>query len=253
MKLNSYPARRDPSRSNTGEQTAESRWDDFARIDPYTYIMTHLPQGNREAFWQSGENVVSEELVPVICKNAVSFGTALEIGCGVGRLVFPMATHFERVFGLDISPEMVRQAAALATQKNITNARFLTLADYQSRPENLGLAAGSVDFIYSLLVFQHIPEFRCIKDYFELVRLLLSPRGVAYLQFDTRPLGFAYAVKNALPDFLLPRFVRRGIRRIRRTAEQLEASFGECGLHIMENRDAATEYNRYVLGKSSRL
>jgi SAM-dependent methyltransferase len=253
MKLNSYP-QRDASSSSIGEQgravATESPWDDFARIDAYTYIMTDIPQGNRQVFWQSGETVVSEELLPVICKNAVPLGTALEVGCGVGRLVFPLANHFERVFGLDISTEMVRQAVALAVQKNIANARFVTLADYESRSDDFSLTSGSVDFVYSLIVFQHIPDFRCIKDYFELVRLLLSPRGVAYLQFDTRPRGLAYRVKNSLPDFLLPRFMRRGIRRIRRTADELESSFGEYGLDIVENLGPKTEYNRYVLRKS---
>jgi SAM-dependent methyltransferase len=241
--------------STIGEQgsalATESPWDDFARIDAYTYIMTDLPQGNREAFWQSGESAVSEELLPVIRKNAVPLGTALEIGCGVGRLVFPLANHFERVCGLDISSEMVRQAVGLAVRKNIANARFLTLADYHSRSEDFGLTAGSVDFVYSLIVFQHIPDFRCLKDYFKLVKLLLSLRGVAYLQFDTRPQGLAYRVKNSLPDFLLPRFLRRGIRRIRRTGEELESSFGDYGLHIVENLGPATEYNRYVLRKST--
>ncbi len=250
MKFNSDLAQHDASPSNIREGVTESPWDDFARIDAYTYIMTDLPQGNRQVFWQSGEATVKEELLPVISKNAVPLGTALEIGCGVGRLVFPLANHFEQVFGLDISSEMVRQAVALAAQKNIANTRFLTLADYQNRSDGFSPKAGSVDFIYSLIVFQHIPDFHCIEDYFELIRLLLSSRGVAYLQFDTRPQGLSYRVKNSLPDFLLPRFLRRGIRRIRRTADELESSFGEYRLDIVENLGPATEYNRYVLRKS---
>jgi cyclopropane fatty-acyl-phospholipid synthase-like methyltransferase len=254
MKPTAHPLQRETDSSSLIEEgsglATESRWDDFARMDAYTYIMTDLPRGDRQAFWRSGEATVSEELLPIIRKNTVLLGTALEIGCGVGRLVFPLAHHFERVLGLDISPEMVRQATALAMQKNVPNARFFTLADYQQHPQDLGLRGGSVDFVYSLIVFQHIADFRWIKDYFELVRLLLSSQGVAYLQFDSRSQDLAYRMKNLFPDFLLPRFMRRGIRRIRRTTEELESGFAECGLCVTENLGAATEYNRYVLRKS---
>jgi cyclopropane fatty-acyl-phospholipid synthase-like methyltransferase len=254
MKSSVYPPKRDGKSSGVGEQRkgapVESRWDEFARIDAYTYIMTHLPKGNREAFWQSGETTVSQELLPVIRKYAVPAGTALEIGCGVGRLVLPLASHFERVLGLDISAEMVSQATALAVQRNVANARFLTLADYERRSHDFGLTERSVDFVYSLIVFQHIADFRAIENYFELVRLSLSPRGVAYLQFDTRPQDLTYRVKNSLPDFLLPRFLRRGIRRIRRTVAEVESSFSDFGLDIVEAQGPSTEYHRYLLRKS---
>lgn len=254
MKSNSYPPQRELDSLGVGEQggslATESQWNEFARIDAYTYIMTDLPRGDRQAFWQSGETTVSKELLPVICRHAVPLGTALEIGCGVGRLVFPLAGHFERVLGLDISPEMVRQGTALAGQKNVANVRFFSLADCKNRPHDFGLMEGRVDFVYSLIVFQHIADFRAIKDYFELVRLSLSSQGVAYLQFDTRPQTLRYRVKSSLPDFLLPRFKRRGIRRIRRTANELESSFANCGLDIVESLGPSTEYSRYVLRKS---
>jgi len=254
MKSSLYRPQRDTDSFSIGESgrglAAESQWDEFARIDAYAYIMTHLPEGDREAFWQSGETAVSEELIPVVRKYDVPRGTALEIGCGVGRLVLPLASHFERVLGLDISAEMIRQGTALAVQKNVANARFLTLADYQCRPRDFGLTQSSVDFIYSLIVFQHIADFRSIKGYFELVRLLLSPQGVAYLQFDTRPQDLVYRVKNSLPDFLLPRFLRRGIRRIRRTVAELESGFADCGLDIIEAVGSSTDYNCYIVGRS---
>jgi cyclopropane fatty-acyl-phospholipid synthase-like methyltransferase len=227
----------------------ESQWDDFARTDAYTYIMTDLPRGDQQAFWQSGEITVSQELLPVIHKHAASLGTALEIGCGVGRLVLPMARHFGRVFGMDIAPEMTRQAAGLAAWKKVNNVRFFTLGEYQRCPSDFAELAGNVDFVYSLIVFQHIPDFRFIYAYLELVRMLLSTGGVAYLQFDTRPQTMPYRVKTALPDFVLPRFLRRGIRRIRRTPDELESSFANCNLAIVESLGSRTEYHRYVLRK----
>ena len=235
MKSSLYPPQGDTNSSSVGEQgrglAAESQWDEFARIDAYTYIMTHLPEGDRDAFWQSGETVVSEELLPVIrkiCECLVAQRLRLDAEWAASS--FPWRITLSEYLGLDISAEMVRQATALAVQRNVANARFFTVADYERRPHDFGLTEGSVDFVYSLIVFQHIADFRSIKDYFELVRLLLSSQGVAYLQFDTRPQDLTYRVKNSLPDFLLPRFMRRGIRRIRRTAEEVESSFADCGL-----------------------
>jgi SAM-dependent methyltransferase len=249
----SRPHNSDESFSNLESRSltdvAASRWNDFARTDAYTYIKTDLPRGDRRAFWQSGETTVSEDLLPVIRKHAVPLGAALEIGCGVGRLVFPMACHFAWVLGLDIAPEMTRQAAALAAEKKVSNVRFFTLAEYERCPGDFAQLQGSVDFIYSLIVFQHVADFSSIDAHLQLISRLLSTQGAAYLQFDTRPLTIPYRVKTALPDFVLPRFWRRGIRRIRRSADELETSFANCNLAIVESLGCRTEYHRYVLRK----
>jgi cyclopropane fatty-acyl-phospholipid synthase-like methyltransferase len=230
---------------------AASRWQEFAQDDAYGYIMTDLPRGDRQAFWRSGEETVSRELLPLIKKYEVDYGSAIEIGCGVGRLVFPLATHFKRVLGLDISPEMVRQASVLATQRKVTNASFLSLPEFQETISELHISDAKVDFIYSLIVFQHIADFGVIENYLKLVSQLLSFQGIAYLQFDTRKQSVAYRVRNLLPDFILPSFLRHGIRRIRRTPEDLEVAFADASLDTVENLAVNTEYNCYVLRKSS--
>jgi hypothetical protein len=58
-------------------------------------------------------------------------------------------------------------------------------------------------------------------------------------------------VKMVLPDFVLPRFLRRGIRRIRRNAVELEAIFAEAGLHPTESIAPGTNHHCYVLRKTA--
>lgn len=236
-------------RGMTGSSITKSRWDEFAEADAYTYIMTDLPKGDRRVFWQSGETAVAEELLPCVRRHSVSAGVALEIGCGIGRLMFPMAHTFERVVGLDIAPEMARQGTAMAQERQVENVRFLTVTDYENGSREFIELQGRVDFIYSLLVFQHIAEFHSVQAYFHLIQRLLSNCGIAYLQFDTRKQTALYQLKSSLPDFLLPRYLRRGIRRIRRTPQELLRSFADCDLAIVEDAGAGTEYHRYVLKK----
>jgi hypothetical protein len=76
---------------------------------------------------------------------------------------------------------------------------------------------------------------------------LLHKHGLAYLQFDTRSRDFRYRLKTGLPDLLLPRFWRRGIRRIRRAPEEIEAGIRRAGLKIAGELTPNTAYHRYIL------
>jgi len=179
------------------------------------------------------------------------FETALELGCGVGRLVLPMAGHFRQVIGLDISKEMVRLGQELAAERTIANAEFIHIANPYDLKQQLAKRGGSVDFAYSLLVFQHIDCWPILDAYLEAISFLLAPQGIAYLQFDTRKKNLAYQAKMVLPDFVLPRFLRRGIRRIRRNPQDLEAVFADVGLHLVDSISPGTNYHCYVLRKSA--
>jgi cyclopropane fatty-acyl-phospholipid synthase-like methyltransferase len=135
----------------------------------------------------------------------------------------------------------------MASEKNIRNSRFFCVTDPSRLDAEISGFAGNVDFIYSLLVFQHIDDFRVIAAYIQAISSLLSKDGIAYLQFDTRDQTALYRVKNALPDFVLPRFLRRGIRRIRRTPAELEDAFARSSLEAIDSISPNTEYHRYVL------
>jgi SAM-dependent methyltransferase len=229
--------------------SSDSPWHEFARRDPYTYILTGVRSGDSQQFWETGEIAVSRELLPIVQEFCPARGTAVEIGCGVGRLIIPLARHFQRVVGIDISPEMIRQARQNAQRRSLTNIGFHVAANLQSC-SSVATLKGSVDFLYSLLVFQHIEEFNAIEQYLQLVSSWLSPAGAAYLQFDTRKPTLLYDLKNVIPDRILPRYLRRGIRRIRREPKQLEQSFTNLGLTILKDVGRSTMYHRYVLKRS---
>jgi len=226
-------------------------WEKFAQEDPYSYILTSLHGGDTGEFWRSGERTVESELIPLLQFYDVRLARALEVGCGIGRLVVPLSRHFEEVIGVDIAHNMVHRAASYAANNGLRNVSFRTIRGpvdlISERP-----CDGTCDFVYSLLVFQHIPDFFMIDGYLSVVAVLLRENGLAYLQFDTRPRTAAYRLKTLLPDFLLPRFWRRGIRRIRRTPDELEYAMRSAGLEILGELGPHTAYHRYILRRARR-
>ena len=256
-----HPIDRDPlsgSARNIFEVTASTnsgprlrraveQWEKFAQEDPYTYILTALKGNHRDEFWQSGARTIREEFLPLLQSYQVRTVLCLELGCGIGRLLFPLARRFQQAVGVDIAEGMVQQAVSFAGKNGIDNARFLHISGPEDFLRKAMKHVGNFDFIYSLLVFQHIPEFYSIEGYLHVIRVLLHKHGLAYLQFDTRPRDWGYHLKTRLPDFLLPRFWRRGIRRIRRSPEELEACIRRAGMEIAGELTPHTAYHRYIL------
>ncbi|MGC2765476.1 MAG: class I SAM-dependent methyltransferase [Candidatus Acidiferrum sp.] len=233
--------------ANLSASDGRHSWERFAEVDPYLYILTNMKRTDPRAFWESGERLVKIELLPVIQSHAVRPFVAMEVGCGIGRLVLPLSRTFRHVVGVDIASGMVQRATSFANDNGIKNVSFAAISGPEDLLKQTGEYSGTCDFIYSLLVFQHIPEFSIIEGYLHVIRTLLHKRGIAYLQFDTRRAGMQYRLKTRLPDFLLPRFWRRGIRRIRRSSEEIETCIRRAGLEVIEQRTPDTEYHRYIL------
>ena len=236
-------------RTNRAGQESIEFWERIAQEDPYTYILTSVKGSDPQEFWQSGEHTVLQELLPLIRESRIRTRVGLELGCGVGRLVVPLSSYFREMVAVDIAESMVNRALACAHGKGIQNVEFAAVSGPEEMLHKAGIYISKVDFLYSLLVFQHISDFSAIEGYLRIIRRLLAEDGIAYLQFDTREKGFSYRLKTSLPDFLLPRFWRRGIRRIRRTAEEIEMSFAKVGLEVVRELSPHTAYHRYVLRK----
>jgi SAM-dependent methyltransferase len=235
------------ARAKNPSQTTTERWEKFAHDDPYTYILTSLKRPDPGEFWQSGERTIQTEIVPLLQACDVRPFFALELGCGIGRLAVPLARRFRQVLGTDISPCMVERATSYARDNAIENVSFVAISGPEDLLQRVGVHAGNCDLVYSLLVFQHIPDFSTILGYLHVIQILLHERGLAYVQFDTRPKTAAYGLKTRLPDFALPRFWRRGIRRIRRSPEEIEAALKRANLEVVAEFSRGTAYHRYLL------
>jgi SAM-dependent methyltransferase len=159
-------------------------WNTLGETEPFFAVLTEdrflrerMSDADREAFFASGEADIAQlfELIDFAPKSALDFG------CGVGRLTRALAKRVDRVAGVDAAESMLRIA-----RENVPNASFSTTIPNER-----------FDLIVSLIVFQHIP----VKRGEELLDELLSHLdGVAALHFTLRRPG----------SFL--RRVARGIR-----------------------------------------
>jgi hypothetical protein len=111
--------------------------------------------------------------------------------------------------------------------------------------------SGSVDYVYSFLVFQHVEDAAIIGSYLHRIARALRPGGIAQLQFDTRPRTTLSTVRAFVPDRLLPRTQRRGIRRVRRDPRWVRGAVREAGMEVLRERDGLTAAHRFVLRRPS--
>jgi 2-polyprenyl-3-methyl-5-hydroxy-6-metoxy-1,4-benzoquinol methylase len=111
------------------------------------------------------EWALSQTFLTLIEDSNSNWNNVLEIGCGIGRLLVPLAEkHNEcNFYGIDISDEMIK----LAPKKD--NIKYQELAD-------------NLDLVYSILVFQHIEHQEKI-NYIKLAYEKLKVDGILFFQF----------------------------------------------------------------------
>ncbi len=159
-------------------KTLEQDWQELGIIDPFYAVLSHADkkfgQWDERAFFTTGESEIAS-----LMKRAGDLtypkerGTALDFGCGVGRLTRALSAFFSTVDGVDISASMVEQAKRL--HHHLPSCRFI-----QNTEPNLSLfPSDHFDLIYSSIVLQHVSDPDAVKSYLaEFVRTL-KPNGLA--------------------------------------------------------------------------
>jgi ubiquinone/menaquinone biosynthesis C-methylase UbiE len=108
---------------------------------------------------------------------------SLEFGCGVSRLLIPIARRSGSAVGIDIANNMIELSKRRAESEGLANITFYNTVD--------AMPAQDFDFIFSAIVFQHIPPIRGLPIISKLCRIL-NREGVISIQ-----LTFAKTVKWA--------------------------------------------------------
>jgi SAM-dependent methyltransferase len=170
----------------------------LGREDPLWAVLTDDQyRHNRwdvEQFFETGREEIGRALAQLDeLSVSPARGSALDFGCGVGRLTQALCIHFDRVVGVDISSTMV----AKADEFN----RFPDKCRYVVNTESrlAGFEDDSLDFIYSNISLQHSPP-RYQAGYIREFLRTLRPGGVAMFQVRIGP--------DRVPDSLADRVYR---------------------------------------------
>ena len=225
-------------------KTHDETWEQLARDNAEFYILVddvdfRTPEG-QEHFFRTGTEDASG-----IWQQARKWmdgepRTAVELGCGIGRLTLPMARRVAELRAVDVAPTMLQRLAENCAAAGIDSVRGF-------RPDGPWDVGSPVDFAYTRWVLQHIPDIGVINGYLARLGACMRPGAVAHLQFDTRPATAGYRLRNILPDIILPRVWRRGVRRIRRAPSELRAMFTCHGFSVAEELNADSADHIFIL------
>jgi SAM-dependent methyltransferase len=170
------------------DRRTDRDWEEFGRTEPYWAVLTHekfksdkLTSQSLEDFFRSGEDLISWTFDQIKLHIDPGFDpvSALDFGCGAGRLTFPLARRCRTVTGVDISPGMLAKAREHERRLSIDNATFAKADDV------LSTVAGPFDFINTYIALQHIPPERGERLIRRLIDLLRdSGVGALHLTYS---------------------------------------------------------------------
>lgn len=188
-----------------GKSTERMRnfWDGAASASAAFYVDTTVSYDNpdMDAFFATGHRIVAQALAPVV---SAGHGLAVEIGSGLGRNCVALADHFDRVVGVDIAPEMVRQANELVVHDRVS---FVL----GNGADLVAVADASADFVLSFTVFQHIPDLDVIEAYVAEAGRVLRAGGVFAFQWNNQSSELRWRLRRSV----LAALQKTGVRRDR--------------------------------------
>lgn len=162
---------------NKSIQKYAREWEQNAEADALWIILTdkryYGNKWDKEEFFVTGEEEISR-VFNFMGEHQIEVpkGLFVDFGCGVGRLSRALRTRFSAGMGIDISEKMVDLA-----RMYVPGVDFCV-----NQQSNLSwLRNESVDFFYSHIVLQHIPnDFQ--RSYIDEFLRILRPGGLAVIQ-----------------------------------------------------------------------
>ena len=159
-----------------------TQWERFGRDDPYYGVLSteefrahRLDEETRQRFFATGREHI-DAIFDEISQTVASDFTpkdALDYGCGVGRLLVPLAERGLEVTGVDVSPSMLAEAARNLAAHDVSSVRLI-------EPPALENLTHQFDLVHTVAVLQHIPV-RQGQQIFRTLVSLIRPGGVGVI------------------------------------------------------------------------
>ena len=222
------PARSNGAVPKAARDTMKREWNARARENAMHYIASGKPVWETEEFYASGEenirDYVVSELDLLVGGRDPKGLRALDIGCGVGRLTRALGGVFGEAHGIDVSGEMVAQGTRLLAE--VPNVHLHEGSGADLAP----FADEFFDFVFSYIVFQHVPERDAVVSYLREAHRVLTPGS--FFKFQVQ--GFRH------PQYLAqPNDTWNGVSF---SAEEMDALAAEIGFDVVSTDGAGTQY-----------
>lgn len=134
-------------------------WEELGERDAYYAVLTYeqfrvgnLDNNTREEFFESGRGHVEEVAAEFECATGerLSGSSAIDYGCGVGRVLLPLADRFEAATGVDISSSMLDECRRNAAEFGKENIQLQTAQEFMTAEKE------TCDFVHTFIVLQHV-------------------------------------------------------------------------------------------------
>ena len=155
-------------------------WDARARKDAFYYIASWRKDWDVSAFLNSGEEDYERLVRPMLDRAGFSPAgkTLLELGCGAGRMTHSFAARFGQVIALDVSAQMIDRAQQILPK--VQNIAWM----HANGKDLDAVGSESVDFAFSYLVLQHLPNDKSVCGYVRELLRVLKESGICLFQFN---------------------------------------------------------------------
>lgn len=227
----------------------QRNWSAWGRKDPmFAILVDEEKKGNRwdeSTFFDTGRAEVTRVLAHTEQLGlTVRRGSALDFGCGVGRLTQALCEHFDSAVGVDIADSMVERARVYNKHGSRCEYRV------NLRPDLKMFDDSSFDFVYTNIVLQHIPGDLSRRYIPDLIRIL-KPQGVAVFNCPSRRLAsggrdqFSRAGKEAVRTVVNGAFRPLGITPLPRMEmhgvpwTEVEEIVAQSNARLVETRPTA--------------
>ena len=134
-------------------------WEDLGERDAYYAVLTYeqfragnLDENAREVFFELGRAHMEEVTAEFerVTGEELNGSEAIDYGCGVGRVLLPLADRFEAATGVDISSSMLDKCRRNAAAVGKENIRFQTAQEFIAAEND------AYDMVHTFIVLQHV-------------------------------------------------------------------------------------------------
>jgi 2-polyprenyl-3-methyl-5-hydroxy-6-metoxy-1,4-benzoquinol methylase len=198
-------------------------WEDWGRVDPLWAVLTEpeAKGGNwdPQAFFATGTDTLEDLLAAGAGLDLPArASSALDFGCGVGRLTRALAAHVESVVGVDVATSMV--TAAERFNADVPNCTFRV----NSHDDLSMFGDETFDVVLCHLVLQHLAGPALVATFIAEFIRVLAPGGLLLFQLPT---SVPTPPRSAVRNTLRPRTrILHGLRRLGASPVWMHRRFG---------------------------